>query len=193
MLWARPLFTWHFSQRRLLMLHSPQQKADCTVLFCSIVYVDLVTPQQFPVRYVSTRLSIRDLPFLPLTPPNFPTEGRKAEREITGSVEASWKLFVAGSSFSDLGFPLPPLIMMLNWTRPQEQPVALCQDTQQGPLCCCDWWTSLGDAQNAVLPEAAASHRKAVEMQAWWSGQPGGLGADSMASTPSLRDGCPPV
>lgn len=109
-------------------------------------------------------------PFLPLTPPYFPTEGRKAEREITGSVEASWKLFLAGSSFSDLGFPLPPLIMMLNWTRPQEQPVALCQDTQQGPLGCCDWWTSLGDAQNAVLPEAAASHRKAVEMQARWSG-----------------------
>lgn len=43
------------------MLHSPQQKADCTVLFCSIAYVDLVTLQQFPVRYVSTRLSIRDL------------------------------------------------------------------------------------------------------------------------------------
>lgn len=77
MLWARPLFTWHFSQRRLLMLHSPQQKADCTVLFCSISYVDLVTLQQFPVRYVSTRLSIRDLLtlFFPWPHPIFPQKG----------------------------------------------------------------------------------------------------------------------
>lgn len=47
----------------------------------------------------------------------------------TAHREGCWKLILAGSFFSGLSFPLPSSVMMLNWTRPQEQPVAVCQDT----------------------------------------------------------------
>lgn len=70
----------------------------------------------------------------------------------TAHKEGCWKLILSLSLASVFLSHLQSW-----WTRPQEQPVAVCQDTQQGPLDGCDWLTSLSDAQNAVLPGAAAS------------------------------------